>query len=177
MDTLCRLMPPVLPSQIDPERLSRKGESISGEYAVNELGRLAGLVYDTEGNVNFKLEFSFIENPKLPLITGQLKAHLNLVCQRCLDAFHHQIEREIKLVVINKDFDQETIPAEYEFVVSNHAADLKLKDLIEDEIILAIPISIMHDENECKASKLVKSVNRENKTSPFAILKDIGHKQ
>ena len=175
MDTLCRLMSPDLPLRIEPKRLARIGETIAGEYAIHAMQRLVELLQDSTGKVIFRLEFIFDEGQNIPLIRGNIKARVNIPCQRCLSGMEFKINNPVFLGITTSVGDSVSLLDDCELLQLDEDS-IPLQDLIEDELILALPISAMHKAHECKATELIDKIKDKNRSSPFAALDKLNRK-
>ena len=175
MDTLCRLMLPELPQTIDPMSLARKGITIGGKYAVGDLHRLCAVLHDHTGRVTFRLEFGRDQDTKHCIITGTIEALLKTVCQRCLGMMDLRISSPVYLGVVSSQEEAADLPDGCEPLLQD-ASPMSLPAFIEDELILALPISAMHDGDNCAASRMLHDINDAARNNPFAVLKDMKQK-
>ena len=169
MDTLCRLMSPDLPITIEPKRLARNGETLAGQYAIHEMQRLGGLLHDHSGQVLFRLEFSMDKRQNIPFIRGKIEAQVNITCQRCLSCMEFRINNPVHLAIASDRAGSLPLSNEYE-PLQIEEESISLQGLIEDELILAIPISAMHNADECNATELLNAINNTTGNNPFAVL-------
>lgn len=171
--TLCRLMSPDLPLSLDTERLARKGETIAGQYEVQDLQRLEGLLYDDTGVVRFNLEFTHDNDDNRSYIVGNIQANVNIICQRCLGSMPYNVDSRIYLGIVMKDANLSCLPDDCEPLVTENEP-VSLRALIEDELILALPISALHAEDRCNATDIMADLkSSRNSTKPFAELKTL----
>ena len=175
MDTLCRLMLPELPHTIDPKSLARKGATIEGNYAVRDLHRLCEVLHDHTGRVTFRLEFGRDKDRKHCIITGTIEATLKTVCQRCLDMMDLRISSPVYLGVVSSQDEAGGLPDGCEPLLQD-ANPISLPAFIEDELILALPISAMHDDDQCAATYMLHDINAAARNNPFAVLKKMKQK-
>lgn len=102
----------------------------------------------------------------------QIQVELQLICQRCLNQMGMDFSLEIDYLVSDLVLDHAAADDqlddsdEYDLLEPSQAMDLL--SLIEDELILAIPISPKHDFNCTDVSK-----QSGEKPNPFAVLKDL----
>lgn len=68
----------------------------------------------------------------------QVIASLPLVCQRSLLPYLENVERHSTLAVIEDMAEQEQVPGHYDPVLVEHGR-MALQDLVEDELLLAVP--------------------------------------
>ena len=172
IDKLCRLMSPDLPLTIEPGRLARKGAMIAGQYAIQDMQRLGGLLHDRSGQVMFRLEFTHDDGQRVTFIMGNIRANLKLVCQRCLGGMELNIDNPVYLGVAIDQAAADRLPDDCEPLMTGDEP-VSLAALIEDELILALPIAAMHDKNECQATKLLTGINSKRQDNPFAVLKTL----
>lgn len=168
-------MLPELPQTIDPKALARKGTTLEGKYAVGDLHRLCKVLADHTCLVTFRLEFGQDKDKKHFFITGNLEATLKTVCQRCLEVMELRISCPVYLGVISAQDEAAGLPDGCEPLL--HGAEpLSLPAFIEDELMLALPISAMHDADKCAATRVLRDINAAARNNPFAALKEMKQK-
>lgn len=160
-----------LPLHIDPLRLARAGAQLRGRLPLAEMERFAPLLADAQGEVEVALDFD-IDAERRTFMRLHLKAEVSLVCQRCLGPVRHAIEVERLLGVVTSETQAENLPGIYEPLYVTEEP-LFLREVIEDELILSLPIVPRHAEGECAPA--VTGVGADNKAgaareNPFAVL-------
>ena len=85
----------------------------------------------------FSAGFRF-DRQGLVTIDVTVRAELSLVCQRSLAAFIERVDRHSRLVVIEDVAEQESLPEHYEPILVEDRR-LALSDLVEEELLLAVP--------------------------------------
>lgn len=162
-----------LPHQIDPFRLAEAGTQLSGHLPLRQFSRLRELLADDSGEIAVKLDFE-VDELGVPIVLGKVSARLSLTCQRCLGAFAYPVDAQIALAWIKTAQEADKLPLRYEpYLVEE--TPLQLNDVIEDELLLALPQIPMHELAECPASKLLKQSDKrtgepEQKANPFSVL-------
>lgn len=150
---------------IDSLEFSHRGGELSGEVPVAELPRMTDLLADSEGKISYVLHGLEGKdgNPQLKLI---LDGVCNLRCQRCLNALAYPVKLVSRLRLVSdgqvdnadiEDDEVDSIPAE---------KHLDVLALIEEEVLLSLPIAPKHDLDDCQIA--VEGLNRSN--NPFAVL-------
>ena len=172
MDTLCRLMPPDLPLTIEPRRLANNGETLSGQYVLHEMLRLGELLHDKSGKISFQLQFTHDDDSRMSFIMGEIQANIHIVCQRCLGCMDLEIQRTVYLGIPDGHDEIIKLPDDCEPLILDEQS-ISLGSLIEDEVLLAIPIAPMHDAEECSATELLERINNKNRNNPFSALKTL----
>ena len=165
-------MPPELPETIDPMRLAKTGKELSGSYDLRQFTRVnASLEDNSKVQLSFKLEFLRDDENRLFSVIGDLQTTLPLVCQRCMQPMQHQLSGTIKMAIVSNEAEAENLPAEFEPYIDT-GVPVKLRDFIEDELLLAMPLVSLHKEQECPAADKFKHVEKA-KENPFAELKNL----
>lgn len=160
-----------LPAFIDPLRLAQEDCVLRGQIAVEQFSRILESLCNTQGEASFEWLFTTNEQQQ-PIVTGWIKAPLQMTCQRCLQPMTWQVETSVSLVILTDEQSEDSIPADCEALVITKVP-VSLVTLIEDEIILALPIATLH--RACPASDYgLPSGDEEGMdqySNPFKILK------
>jgi uncharacterized protein len=106
-------------------------------------------------------------------LTLKVSATVNLVCQRCLAPFPLEIATESLLILAKSEADADRLEElldddDLEVIVGGK--EMNLLDLIEDEALLALPLSPRHEV--CPETSALEAQKGE-KPSPFAVLKGL----
>lgn len=167
-----------LPEFIDPRRLASQGGGHSGSVKLGDLPRLSGALLDTTGSAEFSLEF-YRDNRKRARIKGLVRADLVLECQRCLGSMVLPVDAELDLAVIQVPEEADRLPESVDPVWVEEDT-LRLLDLVEDELILAIPQVPRHEPDVCGIGDYIpvqeevpsqeQEENASDKPNPFAVL-------
>jgi uncharacterized protein len=173
-----------LPVEVDPFRLVEQGRKFEGRIPLGDFPRLQDLLFDTNNElVTANLEFTRTETG-LPVIKGQIKVELQMICNRCLGSTEMLVEINPEVVFVSSDAQAERLQDSYDvWLVEDQK--LFLRDFIEDELLLAMPIVIAHEaDEECQpARSLIEALpddenrdendEKQQKKNPFAVLKDL----
>lgn len=161
-----------LPEQVDPFRLARQRRVMTGEMDVSRMARLAPVLNDVPGVARIALEFG-VDDMGVQFVRGQVSADLSMMCQRCLQPMAQHVDSEFALGLVTNERDAERLPTHYEplFITDEH---IVLRDVIEDELLLALPIVAMHAAGTCEQAVVQGDepapVKKEN---PFAVLQEL----
>lgn len=172
MDKLGRLMTGDLPHIIEPIRFARAGRQLGGQLLLNDMSRLSAHLYKDSGQVQFNIEFGRDEEKEVYFIKGWIEASLNIVCQRCLEGLELQVKNPLKLGIVSTKNEAELLPSDYEPLMLVEDT-VSLPDLIEDELLLALPIAALHDNEKCHASAETGKRADKGKNKPFAELEKL----
>lgn len=160
-----------LPLHIDPLRLARAGAQLRGHMPVAGMERFAPLLAEVQGEAEVALDFG-VDVERRAFVRLQLRAEVALVCQRCLGSVRHTMEVERLLGMVSSEAQAEKLPDSYEPLYVTEEP-LFLREVIEDELILSLPIVPRHAAGEC--APVVTEVGTDNETgvareNPFAVL-------
>ena len=161
-----RLMSGRLPVLIDPIRLADEGVRLKGELAGADMTRLRALAVQGSRPAAVTVDLQFERSaPGVRRMQGRIHTMVEMVCQRCLKAFVMQIEAQPRLTLLQPGEmahaeDEDALPLE---------APVALSELVEDELLLAMPMIPVHAETNCTAeAKPGAAPGR--KENPFAVL-------
>ncbi len=102
----------------------------------------------------------------------KLKGQVHLPCQRCLQAFLFPFNEQALFLFVPNEAAADAYPIEDDrlepLVASQH---FDLLGLIEDEILLSLPLVPKHPEGHCVPSHLLRGPDEPE--NPFKVLKNI----
>ena len=169
-----RLMLRPLPDLIDPMHLAESGRVLRGRLALSKLTRLAGSLHDVSGEL--VLELVGAKQGKVRTLQGRIETTLNLVCQRCLEPMDQVVDVSFTLALVNSEAQAEQLPGDIEPLLVT-GTTLALAELVEDELILALPLVALHPSaSPCGLRAVVEQPAAadtgavETRKNPFAIL-------
>lgn len=107
------------------------------------------------------------------VIHSQLEVEVKMVCQRCLDQVTLPIRSECDYAVVREGANTQSVPQGYD-VLEMGEDPLDLLALIEDELLLALPIVPMHDPKDCQQpaglDEPESSEDEVTRSNPFSVL-------
>jgi DUF177 domain-containing protein len=133
-------------SRRDLESLADQEGTVSGELQISKLTRLVGMLNSDAGSVKASLRFSQRRDGWLEAELTY-EASVELTCQRCLEPFHHELAGRVKVVLADADSMAATAPEGHEpFELTQ--GRLLPAELIEDELIVSMPLAPKHERLE-----------------------------
>jgi len=149
----------------DPFKFAVEGRRLAGRVPLAELGRLTDVLLDRAGEVVYELtgDIGVDRKPRLMLSAS---AVLVLRCQRCLGRMEWPLALESVLQLVRPGQaipDDELENDESDTIEA--VADMDVVALVEDEIVLAVPIAPRHED--CDVPRPSDGAEQE---SPFAAL-------
>lgn len=153
---------------IDSLEFSRQHMALSGLLELRRLPRLSDVVVDTDGSLDFTVAGEVAvkavgEEYSLALsVDGMLK----LICQRCLGVLEHPLRIRSRLILVRpgEPWPDEALDDDTGDAIEA-GRELDLQPLLEEEILLALPIAPRHPGCEAPGNPVAAG-----KTTPFAKL-------
>ncbi|WP_108650772.1 YceD family protein [Dongshaea marina] len=161
-----------LPNKINPSRCASREAVYEAVIEKEQLERLDASSQGIQSDVSVKLTFE-VGQSRRPLIRVDANTQVMLQCQRCGGSFSHPIEIADGCYQVVRDLSQE-LPEGYEPVETDEDGELDIFQLIEDELILLLPLSPMHDDADCPMADASMSwgeiAEEEERPNPFSVL-------
>lgn len=159
---------PSFPSRIDLWRLTAEGGRLEGSLALAALPRLVAELNRTDGVASVALAAG-MDRQGIRFIKGALRTKVELVCQRCLGPFQLALDVTVSLGLVRSEAEADRLPEEYEPLLVPDGV-IHVADLVEDELLLALPRIPRHDEaRDCEAHGY-RAPDRVEQDQPFASL-------
>ena len=153
---------------IDLQSLAKDGGRVHRTVPVESLGRLVESLLEPVGTVTFEFQGERDDEGKL-YVDLQIQGDLVLQCQRCLEAMVWPCNVQNRLLLLRSG---EELP---ENELENDAVDAlevepltDLLALVEDEVLLALPLVPRHENCEPPVKAGV-----DDEISPFAVLRQL----
>jgi len=157
-------MPEHIPVHIDYIRFTDKRMTLEGEAGHERMPRLLasleadnGQIMDTGDEsraekskvVSFQLHFDQ-DSMGIRHVRGRVHSRVQLICQRCLEAMEFELESTIKLAFVRSEFEMKRAEeAGYDAYQVEDREKVNIYTLLEDELLLAMPLIPMHEESGC----------------------------
>jgi len=156
--------------RIDPWRLAAQGRTLAGRIPLDSLPRLAPALADG-GDAEYRLVFH-LDAEHRAVVSGQVRAELVVQCQRCLGMMAIPVDSRFELAFVHGLDEAARLPEAYEPAVAEDGW-VRPADLVEDELLLALPPVPLHATTEC-ASRPAESATTPSDDleadNPFAVL-------
>ncbi|NIR61893.1 MAG: DNA-binding protein [Gammaproteobacteria bacterium] len=135
-----------MPEFVDPFRLAEVGRTLQGRLALSRLRRLSDYLIADDGEAAIEIAFG-VDEQGVAFARGRVRAVLMLQCQRCLEPMAWEVDTAFALGFVRSDLEGQRLPPGYEPSLIEDET-VKLADLVEDELILALPQIPRHGEGE-----------------------------
>jgi len=132
-----------LPERVDPRYLVEREGRLCGQLSLARMERLAASLCDGEGAVFIDVCFQRDEQGR-DVAVGHVAARLPVRCQRCLEAMEIAIATALRVAFT--DAEGEAPPPDGYDAVPLVSDTISLSDLVEDELMLALPMAPVHED-------------------------------
>jgi uncharacterized protein len=141
------------PAVIDSLEFARAAQSMSGSLPVASLQRLHDVLFDTDGSLSYEVRGG-CDSRQRPQLELRITGDLDLQCQRCLGLLPYVVDvRNTVLLIPPAEQTSEDIDDAQTADAIEASPELEVTSLIEEEVLLSLPLAPRHAEGEC-ASRL-----------------------
>ena len=146
------------------------GREISGEVAIAELPRLQDVLNSTQDMLSYAIRGG-MDKQHGYFLDVQVTGTCQLRCQRCLGGMDHLLRLDVRLLLRNQASldaldDHAAVEEAFDSILAE--AHLDVLGLLEEEILLSLPIAPKHELGACQVADGTH-ISREEK-NPFAVL-------
>ena len=158
-----------VPEVLDAWRMVAARRSFEGSLPLASLPRLREALCDPDGQVGYEIGFDH-DSLGIPYAELRIAAELPLQCQRSLQRFLLPVEVVQRLGLIRDEADEAALPEGYEPLLVPEDGSLRPAELVEDELILALPVVPLAPGSEPVEQDWSPPEEEAAKASPFAAL-------
>jgi len=127
-----------LPDRVDCMRLANEAAVLEREYALGELPRLEDVLAEPTGVLEATFVFGKAHSGRAAA-TVSVRAAPRLICQRCLQGYEFPVRSASEVEFSSSEADSQSDEEHEMFVAAGGIASLR--DLAEEELLLALPIA------------------------------------
>jgi uncharacterized protein len=143
---------------------------------IASMTRLRELLAGDEGKADVELEFGRDEFGTAYLDV-RVQAPLTLICQRSLEPFVLPVTVDSRLGLIRDESEESGLPPGSEPLLVADDGHLRLADVIEDELLLALPLIPVNPDSTLPDDVTgpgPEEISEERRTdNPFAVLREL----
>ena len=169
-----------LPNYVNLEKWEDVGYTWSGTITPRILTRLVDIVPEEYQDKAIDLKCELKKQGQLLTLIMQFSGDIWVTCQRCLTPLNIDITHDAELILLQREEQQGLVDESDDYLLleellaeqpENIKGDrlLPLKKLVEDELLLDVPLSAKHDDCEM-AVEQVGEIIEEEAENPFAAL-------
>lgn len=166
------------PRRLDVAALAESAGELSGQWPLSEMSRLADMVHRESAGADELAQWD-VRGEKRKSGSGpaevwlHLHAHASclLVCQRCLQPVATAIDAQRSFMFVAGEAAAAELDAQCEDDVLALTRELDLRELVEDELMLSLPLVPKHEQ--CPSPLVAPQTGPElvaDTPHPFAVL-------
>jgi uncharacterized protein len=158
-----------VPELLDVWRMVAARREFEGRVPLAAMTRLRDSLVDAEGEVRYTLAFD-TDALRVPYVELRVEVELPLECQRSLRRFLFPVRLVQRLGLIRDEADEAALPPDYEALLVADDGMLRPVELVEDELILALPVVPVSPEAEAVERDFAPTAEETAQANPFAAL-------
>ena len=169
-----------LPNHVNLEKWEDAGYVWSGSITPRLLKRLVDIVPEDYQDKPIDLRCELKKQGQLLTLEMQFTGDIWVTCQRCLNPLNIDVTHDAQLILLQREEQESLVDESDDYLLleelladqpENKKGDrlLPLKKLVEDELLLDVPLSAKHDDCEM-AVEQVGEIIEEEAENPFAAL-------
>ena len=163
---------------IDLHKACKERKVLKGYLSLHLLEKLSDKLMELKGELFVELSFDFVEQNR-HFCKGFIQGKLPLECQRSLERYDFEVNQHFNVVISDSIQQLKQIENEYETFLVDGCV-LAPIDLIEEEILLLLPLVPKKPLKDCKIDKssayydafseIETKEGSDKRENPFAIL-------
>lgn len=159
-----------LPTYIEPFKWADRAAEVEASQPLKSFTRLLQGAVDDKGAVAITSKL-FRDAQGHAFVEGEAHAEVTLTCQRCLGPVQVALDVDFRLAFVREEGDADALAEDEDYLVIGDET-VSLQDIVEDELLLALPLVPNHDDCEAyifeqEEESVVEAPKREN---PFLVL-------
>lgn len=132
---------------VDANVLAHAGLTWERKFSEIRFERLIDVALSPRPVVAIELKFGLLA--QRPVVSGEMRADIELMCQRCMQPMVYAAHEPLALMLIESESELPLVPESHEPWIAN-PAHLNLLELIEEQLLLALPLIAKHaDARDC----------------------------
>ena len=169
-----------IPAYVDTRKAFQQEGKISGELSLQRLPGFLDSLANEVGKVQVDLSFDLNES-KQRIISGRLRAEVEVICQRCLEPVAISLADDIKLALVKDEAAAQALDADLDpWIFEDYRLDIA--PLVEEQLILCMPLVNYHQGGACTDRKNYVAGQQETEgaarsgragSNPFSVLESL----
>jgi len=161
-----------LPQTVDLYRLAEAGEAHAGRVKQSVFRRLVSTAHQQQAERWVDVSLQFGVEQGVHYLRGSLAGGFTVVCQRCLEPMDLPFDTHFTFGFVRNREEESRLPEGFEPLWVEQI-EMDLLSVVEDELLLALPMVAMHPPAECPAwidSTVMNEQAESDRTTPFSVL-------
>jgi uncharacterized protein len=117
---------------------------------LKEFPRVLPLLAAPDGEARGRVDFA--REGRVAVAQVTVAADVLLLCQRCLSPLKWRVDSTGRAALVATHAEARRVPETLETVLAPEHR-ISLRDLVEEELLLALPLVPRHDDNECAGDR------------------------
>lgn len=169
-----------IPTTVDPVKSAGKQLVYDGLVPSSALSRLQALLLTPSADVPCVISFGTDEQG-IHYVQGEAATEVEVACERCNEAMSLSLSTTFQYAPVTRRQPAEDMPSQYELVELDEFGEINLHRIVEDELMLAMPVVVKHDDKDCSIDSSAMSWGKiddspEPSENPFAVLQALKRK-
>lgn len=158
-----------LPNQVDPFKWADRGMHLEADEPLARFPRLVEAVASGAGTVRVRGDFA--RDPRgHAVLELSLATQVALTCQRCLEPVEWPLDAQLRLHVLYSEAGAERLEEDEDYIVADEELGLDIRDIVEDELLLSLPLVPRHESCELPEEAVVEAGVQPERENPFKVL-------
>lgn len=166
-----------LPQYIDAPKWADREAEIQEIVPLSVFARVCEGAVHPQGEVSVKCRF-YRDSQHLIVLEADLQTVVPLECQRCLNAVETNIDTHMQLWLLFSEEQADRLADDADYLVLDEDGRISLVDVLEDELILSLPLVALHEDCEVQADVMITAEAHEEsaaaekprRENPFQVL-------
>ncbi len=153
---------------INVNTIPSQQQCFAGEVSIDTLPNLQSSLAE-KGAIGHYSIVCAVDTEGYTYLEGKATATVKLICERCLNVMDRELVSHFALSPVTDDEQAKDLPVRYEAIVVDKEGKIALADLLEQELILQLPLVPKHEQMNC--NQLWQKENFEaQRPNPFTVL-------
>lgn len=172
-----------LPNHVNLEKWEDAGYLWSGSIRPRDLKRMVDIVPEEYQDNSIELRCELKKQGQLLTLLMQFTGEVWVTCQRCLNPLNIDVTHDAELILLQHEEQQGLIDESDDYLLleelladqpENKKGDrlLPLKKLVEDELLLDVPLSAKHEDCDMAVDQVGEIIEEEAENT-FAVLESL----
>ena len=138
-------------------------EQVDFSIPLKEFPRVLPLLAEPDGVARGRVEFA--REGRIAVASVKLSAEVTLECQRCLSPLKVPVSAAGRAALVASAAEAERVPQDLEAVLAPDYR-ISLRDLVEEELLLALPLVPRHENEGCASASAGTQAEPDATTQP-----------
>lgn len=166
-----------MPEHISLSKWEDSGFEWQGDIKPTSFERLAASLTDEHEQTDLQLLTNLYRRNHVLHLSFKIEGEVWLTCQRCLQPVATDLTDDYDIALLDDESQASLVDEEQDYLLLDEIVDeqkperlLPLKKLIEDELLLKMPLAPKHDDCEMSVEQFGELPEEEESENPFAAL-------